>query len=154
MEPLSLAKEIKDRCLQFVRHFHVTHYVSAIKLGAAEYATVSERKFMKGAKLSGNFGLDEFATFRSMASKSSQRSKGKCERWTIGTIMREKGKSAHVPRSVENEAVIDVEIKPIYHLVRHAFLGQFLKEAVQRYISEQRDPRCKLSTVVMHTPME
>lgn len=151
-KPADVEKEIKERCLQFVKHFHVTHYVSAIRLGAAEYATMTEREFMQEVKLSGNLGLDKFVNSRFMASNSSQRCNRKCEYRAIGTIMRE-GKSAYVPRAIEKEAVIEVEFMPIYQLVRHASLGNFLKAEVQKYIREQTDPRSELSIVVMHSPL-
>lgn len=132
------AREFQHLCKQFVQHHHATHYVSAIQLGAAEYGTITEREYLKEVKLTGNFGVSHFVTTRLEASKSSRKAKKTHQYWTIGTIMGE-GKSAHVPHSIEKEAVIKVEIKPIYHLVHDAFLGNVLKNAIQEYISEQRD---------------
>ena len=140
----SVAEWINRLCLQFVRHLNVTHYVSAIKLGATESIALAQSESMKKVNVSGSSGLDDFITTRSMASKISRRSKRKYEHRAIGTIVGE-GKSAHVPRSVEKEAVIEVEFMPIYTLVRHPFLAKFLKDAVQTYISEQTDPRSELS---------
>ena len=135
-----LLNEFKSLCKQFTQYFHVTHYVSAITLGAAEYETMTENEYQKEMKLSGNVGLDRFVTSRMGVSKSSRQARSMYNYWTIGKIMGE-GKSAHVPHSAEKEAVIKVDIKPIYHLVRDPLLGNILRTAVQEYISEQKDHR-------------
>lgn len=146
----ALLKELKSLCKQFTQYFHVTHYVSAITLGAAEYETMTENEYQKEMKLSGNVGLDNFVTSRMGISKSSREAKYMYKYWTIGKIVGE-GKSSHVPHSVEKEAVIKVEIKPIYNLVRDPLLGNILRTAVQEYISEQRDYRREYPADCAHT---
>ncbi len=145
-----LLNEFKSLCKQYTQYFHVTHYVSAITLGAAEYETMTENEYQKVMKLSGNVGLDSFVTSRMGVSKSSRKATCMYKYWTIGKIVGE-GKSAHVPHSVEKEAVIKVEIKPIYHLVRDPLLGNILRSAVQEYISEQKDPRREYPADCAHT---
>ena len=144
LEAESESKLCLDLCQQFVSYFRATHYVSSITLGAAELEIMTESEYAKEAKISGNFGLDEFVTSRAMASKSSHTTKKMFQRRTIGSIVEdEPGKPAHVPRSFDKEAVIKVEIKPIYHLTRHVFLGSLLKETVQNYMRDHRDSRSK-----------
>ena len=136
----ALVRESILLCKQFIQYLHVTHYVTSITLGAAEYERMTENEYLKKMKLSGTFGLDNFVSSRLKASKRSHTAKRTYNFWTIGTIEGE-GKCGHVPHSIENEAVIKVETKPIHHLVRDPLLGNVLRAAVQEYISEHKDCR-------------
>lgn len=149
----NLEQCICSLCLQFVQFFHVTHYVSAIKLGATEYAVMTESAYLAETKVTGKFGFEELVTWHVTASKSSHKSDEVSNVRRIGTIEKETGPGGkehmHVPLS--KEAVIRVEIKPAYHLVRHDCLGNVLKDAIAQYTAAQRDPRSKWSQCIIYT---
>ena len=139
----SLEECIQSLCLQFVKFFHVTHYVSAIKLGATEYAVMTESTYLEETKSTGKFGLEGLVTSHVTASEHSKKSLKVSKLRKIGAIVMGEGGAVHVPRSSQKEAVIRVEIKPIYRLVRNEFLGRYLQKAVLQYIEDQKDPRSK-----------
>ena len=139
---MSLRLCIQKQCLQFVKSLHVTHYVSAIKLGAAEYAVMTESTYLHNLKASGTFGLEKLVSSKVAASKSSDTTNTMYKCRKLG-IIEKRGGAAYVPRSSHQEAVINVEFQPIYQIVRQPLLRSILQEAVQQYIRDQEDPRSK-----------
>ena len=141
---MSLEMCIKGLCLQFVKFLHATHYVSAIKLGALEYGVMTESVYLQKIKSSGTIGLEKLVNTSATGSKSSFTSSkiNKSRKiGIIGTIGCGSRDAAYVQRNSQQEAVIHVEIKPIYQLVRHPFLGSLLQTAVKQYMEDQKDPR-------------
>lgn len=151
---MSLQICIQGLCLQFVKFLHVTHYVSAIKLGAIEYGVMTESVYLHKINSSGTIGLEKLVNTSVAVSKSSLKSKKMDKSRKVG-IIENLGGAAYVQRSSQKEAVINVEIKPIYQLVRHPFLGTLLQTAIQQYMEDQKDPRSKSShihaCICMHT---
>ena len=125
-------------CTNFVRHFRITHYISAIQLGASEYRVLSENEYYKKFSSSGTFGLEAIGKF--VASESySKRSKVKAsDTRQIGKIIKDK-----VERGSYDEAVVGIKIQPIHTLVKLRYLHLALRRALLDYVDEQGDTTCK-----------
>ena len=54
-------ESIFDDCTSFIRHFRITHYVSAIQLGASQYRVLSENEYYTKISTEGTFGFDAVA---------------------------------------------------------------------------------------------
>ena len=54
-------KEVVKDCKDFVYIFRITHYVSAIELGAAEYRIMSEEEYTTRVRTGGSFGFEAVA---------------------------------------------------------------------------------------------
>ena len=126
-------KMLED-CKTLIEYIDITHYVSAIKLGACYYSVATTRTEQKtlGAGTSvaatslvegGLSGKYDKRTFR----KSQKQQK-------IGRIENEK---------VTDEAVIGFEIQPLYKLVRIQFIQMLLRRAVIDYIHSKEDASSK-----------
>ena len=115
----------------FVREFGVTHYVSAIELGALEYQELTLREFIHQAKVSSEasvtaatYGGAQVTTTqkisRALRSQKSQRKK-------IGVMEHDK---------VTEEAVIGCSFFPISGLIKMPYLQQALKNSIDKYVIE------------------
>ena len=131
-------KSVFNDCTSFVRHFRITHYVSAIQLGAAEYRVLSENEYYKKVSTSGTFGLEAVAKF--VASESySKKSKVKAsDTRQIGKIIKDK-----VERGSYDEAVVGIKILPIHTLVKLRYLHLALRKALLDYVDQQGDTTCE-----------
>ena len=134
-------KKMYDMCLEFVRTFHVTHYVSSVDLGALEYSVITEEDYLREIGLAGSFGLEDVvATVLKTKGKYSVRRTHTSSRIKrVGLIKNPDSGDYYVPRGTYAEAVIGVEVKPIHVLVRHQHLRRVLRHAVTHYIEDQRD---------------
>ena len=115
-----------EDCKAFIKYLGITHYVSAIKLGACEYRVVASRldKTKLGSSTSlaagslAKRGLSGFLEKRfSIKGKEAQR---------IGRV--------NFKKEVTSEAVIGFEVQPIYKLVRIQFVQMCLRKAIEEYI--------------------
>ena len=131
---------VYEDCISFVRHFHVTHYVSAIQLGASHYRVLSENEYYKKVNASGTFGYDAVAKLLSSATYTKKTTFKASETRQIGEIIDDK-----VERGSNNEAVVGIKIQPIHSLVKLRYLHLALQRALEVYIEEQRDTTCKIS---------
>ena len=52
---------IVQDCADFVYHFRITHYVTAVELGAAEYRVMSESEYHTRVSAGGSFGVEALA---------------------------------------------------------------------------------------------
>ena len=138
-------KQIYQLCHGFVSFFHVTHYVSALELGALEYSAMTEEDYLRQAGAAGSFGLEQVVsaalTSKGSFSRSSHKTRKHSQVKRVGLIRNPAGEDLeyYVPRGTYAEAVIGVEVKPIQNLVRHKFLRRVLTHAVAYYIEQQRD---------------
>ena len=133
--------DIKKHCYDFVSFFHVTHYVSALELGALEYSVMTEEDYLRKVGAEGSFGLEKVvsATLKSKSSYSLHKKRENSHLKRVGLIKNPEGGEYYVPRGTYAEAVIGVEMKPIHLLIRHETLRRLLKEAVNRYIQTRVD---------------
>ena len=123
--------EVARDCSEFVEELGITHYISAIKLGACEhYFTISrsKQKHLGGGKsdktgplagvgLSARFG--KYFYFK-------------------GEEKRKMGRMDKEKEEVTDEAVIGFEIQPLYELVRVPYIQSLLRKAVEVYIQSQQ----------------
>ena len=155
----SLLTEDKIRvyCSEFVEKYSITHYVHSLELGASYYFTLSEKEFeMKvKSKISAASGaitseggfrrkkLQEEATvigrMTPLRKSQSDSPKSDTKDWTVC-------------RGTTDEAVVGVKLQPITSLVQKSvILRRLLQHAVQKYIDDHQDVRCKLVTMPIYT---
>ena len=134
-------KQIYELCLDFVRCFHVTHYVSSLNLGALEYSVITEEDYSREMGLAGSFGLEDVVSvvLKPKGKYSLRKTRKSTRVKRVGLIKNPDSGDYYVPRGTYAEAVIGVEVKPIQLLVRHQYLQRSLRHAVAHYIEEQRD---------------
>ena len=132
-------KLIISACSEFVEHFRTTHYVSAIRLGAAEYRVLTEQEYYFKVGIAGSFGLDKVANGSGGGSFSSKKTRKASDSRTIGCI-----KDGVVERGSHGEAVVGLKILPISSLVRLQFLQLALEKALVRFVETQGDSSGKL----------
>ena len=131
---LEWQEQMLEDCKTLVEYLDITHYVSAIKLGACcfhEVSTKTEQKAIgagttvtaaslaKGG-LSGHFS-------KQFASRFEQKQE-------IGRMKDER---------VLSEAVIGFEIQPLYKLMRIQYIQMLLRKAVMDYIRNKEDASSK-----------
>jgi hypothetical protein len=131
-------KNVYHDCTDFVGHFRITHYVSAIQLGAAEYRVLSENEYYKKVSTSGTFGLEAVAKFVSSESYSKKSKIRASDTRQIGKIINDK-----VARGSYDEAVVGIKIQPIHTLVKLRYLHLALRRALLDYVDQQGDTTCK-----------
>ena len=127
-------KTILSACREFVQYFRVTHYVSAIELGASEYRVLSETEYFSRIKTGGTFGLEALANVAISQSASWKKTKKASDLKRIGRIVYDL-----VQRGTYDEAVVGVSIQPICSLVRLRYLQLTLKKALLEYVDTQGD---------------
>ena len=134
-------KQIYELCLDFVKCFHVTHYVSSLNLGALEYSVITEEDYSREMGLAGSFGLEDVVSvvLKPKGKYSLRKTRKSTRVKRVGLIKNPDSGDYYVPRGTYAEAVIGVEVKPIQLLVRHQYLRRSLRHAVAHYIEEQRD---------------
>ena len=131
-------KSVFKDCTSFVRHFRITHYVSAIQLGAAEYRVLSENEYYKKVSTSGTFGLEAVAKLVGSESYSKKSKVKASDTRQIGKIINDK-----VERGSYDEAVVGIKIQPIHTLVKLRYLHLALRKALLTYVDLQGDTSCK-----------
>ena len=131
-------KSVYHDCINFVRHFRITHYVSAISLGAAQYKVLSENEYFKKISTSGTLGLDAVGKLVSSESYSKKSTFKTSDTRMIGKIINDK-----VERGSYDEAVVGIKIQPIHTLVKLRYLHLALRRALLDYVDQQGDTTCK-----------
>ena len=140
---------VKD-CHDFVDHFHITHYVCAIQLGASEYRVLDESDYFTALSTVGSLGLETLTTV-ALTGKSSKKVTMKAsEKKSIGTI----SKNGTVARGSYNEAVVGVSFRPITSLLKLRYLYLSMRKALLDYMGSQADTtsECILSPLTLSLP--
>ncbi len=127
-------KGIYDDCKAFVQNFGITHYVSAIELGAIEYQVVTSNSENTRRKIGAEIGASQFASGELSASKEKVQARRSRVARMIGRIH-----DGKVIRNSDDEAVIGFQIRPVYKLVHNHILQSGLQRAVQSYILKRGD---------------
>ena len=126
-------------CEEFLDHFRVTHYVSAIELGAAEYRVLTEDEYQLSISSGGSFGIEKLASLVTQQSFSRKKKSKASELKKIG-IFTDDDK---VERGTYGEAVVNVAIKSILTLVKTDFLHEAMSTALLKFIDSQSDKSSK-----------
>ena len=117
---------LRKACEEFVRKYTITHYVTALMLGALKYQVVSS-----------NQQTTQFSS-RMTALSGEARTDGSFTsvKFSKDIVLQEIGRLAD-NYSVKREEVIEMKIAPIYTLVRTPMLADALKDAVAMYCNEK-----------------
>ena len=135
-------KQVVNDCKDFVYHFRITHYVSAIELGAAEYRVLSETEYAVQIGVGGSFGFEALAKAAVKESAKWKKTKRASDLKKIGLIKPD----GTVERGSYGEAVVGIQIQPISSLVKICYLRLALQQALVEYSSEEGDKTCKIMT--------
>ncbi len=127
-------KMILAACREFVQVFRVTHYVSAIELGASEYQVLCETEYFSQRKAGKIIGVVSLANQAASLSSLWKKTKKASDLKRIGRIDNDR-----VERGSYDEAVVGVSIQPICNLVRLRYLQLTLKKALLEYVETQGD---------------
>ena len=127
--------KIIDGCREFVSHFRITHYVSAIGLGAAEYIVMSSQQFQTKVSVEGKLGVDKIASNSVSSEVTSKRTNKSSNTRKIGCI----NPDGTVTRRSYGEAVVGVKMQPVSRLVNKKFLQLSLQLALVEFIEDQTD---------------
>ena len=123
-------QNIQNDCKAFLNHLGITHYVSAIKLGACEYHVVTSRSEQKRLGVSTSMAAGSLAKGGLSGLIEKQFSFKGEEKQKIGRIDSAK-------EEVTKEAVIGFEIQPLYKLVRIQYIQMTLRKAIKEYIQSK-----------------
>ena len=138
-------KEVVGDCKDFVYHFRITHYVSAIELGAAEYRVMSEEEYETRVGMGGSFGVEAIANAAVKEKASWKKTKRASDLKRIGLIKQD----GTVERGSYGEAVVGIQVQPISSLVKIRYLGLALQQALLEYSTEEGSKSCKQIIVVV-----
>ena len=140
----NVLQKVQEDCSDFVTHFGVTHYVSAIELGASAYQVMSEKEFSARVAGKGSMGVESIVGAAGSVSISQEflwrKKKKSIEQKKIGKITTEEGEK-RVKKDPENEAVVGIQILPISSLVRNYYLERTLRATLIDYTT--REERCR-----------
>ena len=133
-------KQVVNDCKDFVHHFRITHYVSAIELGAAEYRVMSEEEYETRIGVGGSFGVEALANAAVKESVRWKTTKKASDLKRIGLIKPD----GTVERGSYGEAVVGIQIQPISSLVKIRYLQLALQQVLVEYSSQEGDKSCKM----------
>ena len=126
-----LFDEIQRFLDHFVQEFKITHYVSAIELGALTYQELTRKQFDQQLKVSSKasasaavYGGGEVLTTQKIAMGFRNQ---KDESKKIGVMEDDK---------VKKEAVIGCSLKPVSGLIKMRYLQQALRKSIDKYVRE------------------
>lgn len=135
-------EEIKTGCQEIIQALRVTHYITSISLGAAEYRMMSEGEYHKQLAQGGAFGLDTLAEAAMSGSPGvtpKQSRKETIKMFTkmshvrkIGTI----GENDKVEKGSSDEVVLVVQVQPITRLIRVPAVKSSLGKAIESYMEK------------------
>ena len=115
-------QEVWEAVHNFIKHEKLTHYISSISLGAAEYSMHMKTKRSIGAGLKGTGGkASAGVSTKKSEEKSNQRDQ-------------HLGGALDTVKRGEGEAVIGFKILPVYMLVCQEKVKKVVQEAVKHYL--------------------
>ena len=130
---------LAELCYKFVVHFHITHYVSAVVLGALEFKVMSEQEYFRTISQANSLGVDNMASGEVKAKHILKKLSKHSHTKELGCIKDSGDERYLVPRGTYSEAVIETEFKPITSLLYHSQLRHALKRATSTYIDQKGD---------------
>lgn len=126
--------EVVEKAYIFVKTENVTHYVSSISLGAAEYSvsTTTKTTVAVGARAKAEVGSHDVGVGAGVGAKRSKEKANTTSKdhriGDIGIVERRKG-----------EAVVGYEILPVYMLVRQEAVKKVLQTAIKFYLERESE---------------
>lgn len=125
MEFPDKVNDVVEKAYIFIKTEKVTHYVSSISLGAAEYSVSTSTKPAKGK-------LDTQDLSVNTAKRTEAKANTTCNDHLIGNI--------NIVDRRKGEAVVGYEILPVYMLVRQETVKKVLQKAISFYL--ERESKC------------
>ena len=143
-----LKVEVENAVRKFVETFHITHYVSALSLGAVEYSVFTEEQYTSRFHAKTSLGLDaagasvsSTAVYKSSTRKSESRMIGRFEG---------KGQKRTVKAGSSGEAVIGIQVQPITNLIVHyPPIQKIMRRVLLAYVKKRQTLSRKLLTFCM-----
>ena len=124
-------KAVAKDCKVFVKDLGITHYVSAIELGALKYSILTTSCHQEKTGAGAQMGAGKMAEGGISGMVGKQWFKKAKEEQTIGRLKKDE--------TVACEAVIGFQIQPIHKLVRLPLLQIALQKAMTQYIEYKAD---------------
>ena len=121
-------QEIMNDCLVFVSELGITHFVSAIELGALQYQVYIKKDYEKKFGAGTDSGFKQLVKLEESQEYEKTRSREATSLREIGRIV-----DGKVQRQSCDEAVIGFYIQPIHRLVKLSYLHKALQTAVKQY---------------------
>ena len=125
-------KNIVQDCADFIKSIGITHYVSAIKLGACYFRAVNKRSKQKTIGESPSTGAGGLISKQLFNMPEGERKIGRMS-----------------DKEVTKEAVIGFSIEPVYMLVRIELIQMALRQAIKEYIKSEQHVGGELNTQTM-----
>ena len=120
----------RKNCEKFIEYMGITHYVSAIKLGACNYRTITSRSEQQQLGVKTSMAAHSLAKGGLSGFLKKKFSSLTEEEQMIGIIDKEN-------KRVARQAVIGFEIQPLYKLVRIQYIQVLLRIAIRNYIQSK-----------------
>ena len=120
-------KNIVQDCVDFIKSIGITHYVSAIKLGACYFRAVNTRSKQKTIGEVPSIDAGGLVTKQLLRMSEGERKIGRMS-----------------DQEVTKEAVIGFSIQPVYTLVKIELIQMALREATKVYIKSEQHVGGKL----------
>ena len=127
-------------CYDFIEQLGITHYVHTVKLGAAQYKVLTTEDYHVKLKGQAGFGLNKVAEveLKSGGGLTRKEEKETMKVKKIGKIDEEKDT---VEWESPNEAVLEIELKPLHLVIQTRALQLATKWALERYIYRREGRR-------------
>lgn len=124
---------ILQYCYDFIEHLGITHYVHTVKLGAARYKVLTTEDYY--IKLEGQAGF-ELNKVAKVELKSGGGFNSRVQRTTtkVNEIGKIDTKKNTVAWKSPDEAVLEIELKPLYSVIHTRALQLATKWALERYV--------------------
>ena len=128
-----------QHCYDYVEQLGITHYVHTIKLGAAKYEVLTQGTYDTKFSATPTFEINKVAKAVVAAEGSHTKHRGHETTSTnsIGIITKKDDSPAMVERGPPNEAVLEIELKPLHSLVGMRALQLAMQWALKRYIKRR-----------------
>ena len=122
------------KCFErFLGRYNITHYVSAITLGASMFIVETESHYQRtGISSHGKLEYEPIASLEASATFSKKLKRSSKDIRYIGKF------SKQDMSTVEKEAVISVQLQPITTLIQNERLRKNLEEVLKLYIQKQK----------------
>ena len=142
----TVCKEVDDHCARFVNHFRITHYVSAIHLGAVKYDILEEEEYYHKLGSSSRVAVEKVGELDFSTNIKWTRTTRDSTMSKIGVMKERDLEDSSLGMMVhrEDEAVIGAEIKCLSQLISHPGLRKSLQRALKDYMDKAQNDQGKL----------
>lgn len=132
-------KLILQYCYDFIEHIGITHYVHTVKLGASKYKVLTTEEYY--LKLEGTSGFELNRVAKVEMNTSAEASRRNVRTLTLINEIGIIDPGHKVQRIAPNEAVLEVELKPLHSLIKTRALQLATKWALERYTKRRESRR-------------